>query len=403
MSAYSNYTTEDSTAGILSIFSNLTPLNYLLFLTCSLLLFLGYLILPMGIRAQYCGAGRRRYRRQGTIRKKVQQHHPKTLHSHHQQQQQQQQPQQNSLSPEDILGNIYAYSHSFSPQEQVVTQLFGGGTTTPSSDQKHSDIISSQASALDSVWSGVDESHGSEMSGSKISNEQQQQQQLSLPQIVREMLKQPPGIKFVAHGTKCRPRPVWITLHCDLNSQSTTPLDYQNCLTWRAELKSQKSPSSAMLSSPGPKMGNLRKVQLSEVLGIEKGKRTTALRRVQTAKGVNESDCFSLLTKTGTLDLECTGFEIIVAAGMSSQRLSPAEVRAAFITCLAMAMVSKGLRLNGLQSLNSNSQSSPLQSQLNGLNNNNGSGASYRMAQLDERTLFSSLINEARSISTVSF
>jgi len=389
MSAYPNNPTDDSTAGILSIFSNLTPLNYLLFLTCSLILFLGYLILPMGIRAQYCGAGRRRYRRQGAIRKRVQQHH----------RQQQQQQKQNSLSPEDILGNIYAYSHSFSPQEQVVSQLFGGGTTAPSSDQKHSDIISSQASAFDSVWNGVDESHGSEMS---YDQQQQQQQQLALPQIVREMLEQPPGIKFVAHGTKCRPRPVWITLHCDINSQSTTPLDYQNCLTWRAELKSHKSPSSAMSASPGPKMGNLRKVQLSEVLGIEKGKRTTALRRVQTAKGVNENECFSLLTKTGTLDLECTGLEIVDTAGTSSHCLSPEEVRAAFITCLAMAMVSKGLRLNGLQPSNNNAPSSQLQSQLNGLNNNNSSGASYRMAQLDECTLFSSLINEARSMSTVS-
>jgi len=365
--AYQSSVTTESAAGMFSIFSSITPLNYLLFLTSSLLLFLGYLILPMGIRAQYCGAGRRRYRREGRRRKNLRQAKAS--------------PQQKSLPPEDILGNIYAYSHSFSPQEQV-NQLFGG---TPSSNPK-SGIISSQASALDSVWSGVDESQGSEFSDSKMSNEQQK---LSLPQILKEMLKQPPGIKFVAHGTKCRPRPVWITLNCGLNSQPAPP-EYRNCLTWRAELKTSSSHNPSLISSPGPRMGNLRKVELHDIIGIEKGKRTTALRRVQTAKGVLENDCFSLLTKTGTLDLECTGLTV---AGSQS---SPEQVRAAFITCLALAMSSKGLRLNGLQPL-----TSPLQSQLDRLNN--GSSALPPMAQWDEHTLFTSLLSETKTISSMSF
>mmetsp|Transcript_31674 Transcript_31674/g.51674 ORF Transcript_31674/g.51674 Transcript_31674/m.51674 type:complete len:357 (+) Transcript_31674:43-1113(+) len=354
-----------------SLFSYVTPLNYLFFLTLSLLIFLGYLILPMGVRAQYCGAGRRRYRRQRRQKKLQQSKAP---------------PQPESLPPEDILGNIYAYSHSFSPQEELA-QLVGG---TPSSSYVKSDFISPQTSALDSVWSGVDESQCSEISSAKMSNKQQQP---SLPQILKEMLKQPPGIKFIAHGTKCRPRPVWITLHYDTNSQSTPP-EYQNCLTWRAELKSSSSHKSSPVSplSPGTRMGNLRKVELMEVLGIEMGKRTTALRRVQTAKGVDARDCFSLLTKTGTLDLECTG--LVVAGSQSSAK----EVRAAFITCLALAMSSKGLRLNGLQPLTSPSS---LQSQLNGLNN--ASPASPPSTQWEERTLFSSLLSEARTVSTVSF
>mmetsp|Transcript_28533 Transcript_28533/g.60216 ORF Transcript_28533/g.60216 Transcript_28533/m.60216 type:complete len:385 (+) Transcript_28533:50-1204(+) len=377
--ADSNSTITEST-GIFFLPSHVTPLNYLFFLTLCLIAFLGYLLLPRGIKAQYCGGARRRYLRQ---RQKQTRHSKQIQH----------QSLRKEPQPEDILGNIYAYSHSFSPQDEV-GRLVGGNADSPSSGQMKSGFISSQASALDSLWSGVDESQGSEAS-SKASDKQQQQ--LSLPQILKEMLKQPPGIKFVAHGTKCKPRSVWITLHSDKNNSQSTPLEYQNCLTWRAELKtssSQQNSPSPMIS-PGTRMGNLRKVELNAILGIERGKRTTALRRVQTAKGVDENECFSLLTKTGTLDLECTGLD--VAGG----QLSAEEVRAAFITCLALALSSRGLQLNGLQSLSAGGTPRSLESQLNGLNG--ASPTSHSAALWDENTLFTGLMSEPKTISTVSF
>ena len=155
-------------------------------------------------------------------------------------------------------------------------------------------------------------------------------------------------------------------------------------------MKSSSSPSSSTMHHTRAKMGNLRKVELNEILGFELGKRTTALRRVQTARMINECDCFSLLTKTGTLDLECTALAV-------GGRKSPAEeVRAAFITCLAMAVSSRGLRMDGLQP-----PTPSLQAQLRGLNHNTGSPPTAA-AQWDEGSLFSGLMS-TKTISTVSF
>ncbi|KAL7540591.1 hypothetical protein ACHAXR_010232 [Thalassiosira sp. AJA248-18] len=145
-----------------------------------------------------------------------------------------------------------------------------------------------------------------------------------------------------------------------------------------------------------PRLGNLRKVSLNEILGIELGKRTTALRRVQTAKAVNESECFSLLTKTGTLDLECK--ELVVAGSKSSAR----EVRAAFITSLALTMESKGLRLNGLQQHFVASPSS-LQSKLQNLNDGTAMASPTMGQLLDEQSLYSGLMSDTKTISTISF
>ena len=166
-----NATTPPSSVEASSPIGYITPFNYLLFLATSLLLFLGYLILPRGVKAHYCGAARRRYRRQTRRRRS-------TL---------QKESLQQNQTTEDILGNVhaYSYSHSFgSPQDQNAPE-------TPSSCAK-SEIIS------DSIWGGVDET-----------------QQLPLPQQLKAMLQQPPGVKLIAHGTKCRPRPVYLTLHSD--------------------------------------------------------------------------------------------------------------------------------------------------------------------------------------------
>lgn len=361
----------------------MTPFDYyLLFLASSLLIFLGYLILPRGVKAQYCGAGRRRYRRQRRGRGRSGAHNAGRQH----------QPRQGH--PEDILEHIYAYSHSFSPQEHL---LVG----TPS------DVDASRdpSCALDtaSFWSGS----GVSYSGNKV--QQQQKQDSPLPHGLNDLLRQPPGLKFTAHGTKCRPRPVWITLHCDNNigveapsPQSTASHDYRNCLTWRAELKPSSSPTATPTRSVQPKLGNLRKVHLTDILGVELGKRTTALRRVQTAKGVNESDCFSLLTKTGTLDLECVRLDDatgVLSGGRSrseqQRSLSAGEVRTGFITCLAQAMSAHGLHLNGLQTPTGTPS---LQSRLHALG-----GGSPSASQMEDRTLHSGLLSEGRTISTVSF
>ena len=259
----------------------------------------------------------------------------------------------------DVLETLYAQSHSFSPQDQLIS---------PVSEVTKSDILSSQASAMqDDVFSGLSDRRDVE----------QPSIQLSLPEELKERLKQPPGIKLIAHGTKCKPRPVWITLHCASIDQQQSPelKEYYNCLTWRAEIKSNSATSKK-------KLGNLRKVELHNILGIELGKRSTALRRPQTTNSVKENDCFSLLTKTGTLDLQVVGIDSLTAE----------EVRAAFITCLALSMIASK-RVNNLPSSPSSAAPS-LQSQLDRLK-----GGSSQTT--DERTIYSGILSEA--ISTVSF
>ena len=93
----------------------------------------------------------------------------------------------------------------------------------------------------------------------------------------------------------------------------------------------------------------MRTVELHDVLGIELGKLTAALRRVQTAGMSRDVDCFSLLTRNGTLDLECVDLD--GSSSSSSHAVASAsaeEVRAAFVTHLARAMSSRGLWLDGL-------------------------------------------------------
>jgi len=260
----------------------------------------------------------------------------------------------------DVLETLYAQSHSFSPQDQLIS---------PVSEVTKSDILSSQASAMhDDVFSGLSD---------RRDVEQPPTIQLSLPEELKEKLKQPPGIKLIAHGTKCKPRPVWITLHCASIDQQQSPelKEYYNCLTWRAEIKSNSATSKK-------KLGNLRNVELNDIIGIELGKRSTALRRPQTTNNVKENDCFSLLTKTGTLDLQVVGIDNSTAE----------EVRAAFITCLALSMIASK-KVNNLPSSPSSAAPS-LQSQLDRLK-----GGSSQTT--DERTIYSGILSEA--ISTVSF
>jgi len=122
---------------------------------------------------------------------------------------------------------------------------------------------------------------------------------------VRHRFTQPPGLRLIAHGIKVRPRPVWIQLHVDdniIHGADTTTSELHNCLTWRAELKASSSSQEGAFSNNTPSLGSIRKVSLTDIVGIELGQKTVALKRLQS---VRESECFSILTTTGTLDLQC--------------------------------------------------------------------------------------------------
>ena len=62
------------------------------------------------------------------------------------------------------------------------------------------------------------------------------------------------------------------------------------------------SQEGTLPSNNKPCLGSIRKVSLTDIVGFELGQKTVALKRLST---VRESECFSILTNTGTLDLQC--------------------------------------------------------------------------------------------------
>ena len=139
----------------------------------------------------------------------------------------------------------------------------------------------------------------------KVSPSSDMNTKFSLEDQVRQKMTQPPGLRLIAHGIKVRPRPVWIQLHVEPNnSEEGDTVEVHNCLSWRAELKSS-SPDNTSSNNNTPSLGSIRKVSLSDIVGIELGQKTVALKRLTKQKSVRESECFSILTNTGTLDLQC--------------------------------------------------------------------------------------------------
>ena len=114
-----------------------------------------------------------------------------------------------------------------------------------------------------------------------------------------------PGVLIVAHGSRGKPKTVRLQL-TDI------------AITWRTETR--KKNSSGHHTSE-IKLGKLHSVSLTNIMYVDVGKQTTALRRVENAS-VPESLCFSLLTKEGSLDLEAN---------------SPRE-RDALISCFSLVL-----------------------------------------------------------------
>lgn len=284
--------------------TNVSFLTYLIILSTCILFYLIYLILPRGLRHYICGT-KRRYRRQNSRHVIRQQ---STLSSDYNNRFYFQPTQ--FVSRGLNLARITDQYWGVSPQYSIRSApTYTGFRTTSSKDDTWRSPISEDTSyEIDSI-------------GNTINH-------------LKVYLAQPPGIKMLAHGTKCNPRHVYITLHFyeEIHQYVLPALEYQNCLTWRTELrKSNEGRAGGSL-----KLGNLRRVSFEDVLGVHRGKVTTALRRMQTAKLVDAETCFSLLTKSGTLDLQCC--RVV--------NISAEEVRESFIELLRAALRSRGTTLN---------------------------------------------------------
>lgn len=94
------------------------------------------------------------------------------------------------------------------------------------------------------------------------------------------------GVVIVAHGSRGRPKTVRLQLT-------------QDSITWRTETRRKSSTGQ----NKEIKLGKLHSVSMTNIMYVDVGKQTTALRRSENAS-VPETLCFSLLTKEGSLDLE---------------------------------------------------------------------------------------------------
>ncbi len=258
----------------------ITPLSYLLFLLSLLVIYLGFLILPRGFKAQYCLGSRRRYRRKRRRSSTV----VPSSSSRKQFQDEEAPSTNNTTEPSLLLGN------NIFDGSKTSARLFNTPTTPPKS------------------------SHESSM----------------IEERVRYSLKKPPGLRLIAHGIKVRPRPVWIQLHVDHHKQEANASEFHNCLTWRAELRT----GTSLSSNNTPSLGSIRKVSLEDIAGIELGQKTVALKRLSKEKSVREDVCFSILTNTGTLDLQC------VPSPDMGEEVSAGDVRKACLDVLTSCLSS---------------------------------------------------------------
>lgn len=93
-----------------------------------------------------------------------------------------------------------------------------------------------------------------------------------------------PGIRLFAHGTQCMPRRIWIQLNV-----------HQEVIEWRTEDPNKNTPNGVRL---GPK----HYIPLSDVLFVDVGKTTAALKMLSEQE-IRSDFCLSLLTRNGSLDL----------------------------------------------------------------------------------------------------
>mmetsp|Transcript_2323 Transcript_2323/g.3247 ORF Transcript_2323/g.3247 Transcript_2323/m.3247 type:complete len:287 (-) Transcript_2323:12-872(-) len=281
----------------------ITPFCYLLFLLSLLLIYLGFLILPRGFKAQYCLGSRRRYRRKRRRGRRI------------------------------VVPSSSSSSRNKQFQDEEVPISTNTTTTEPSRLLRFNTPPPLKSAHNKSSM---------------------------IEERVRYSLTNPPGLRLIAHGIKVRPRPVWIQLHVDHHhkQEAYNASEFQNCLTWRAELKTTSLPpeGASSLSSNTPSLGSIRKVSLDDIAGIELGQKTVALKRLSKEKSVREDECFSILTNTGTLDLQC-----VLSPDIMGEATSPGDVRKACLdiltSCLSSNNNSKVVRRVSSAKTNENSAS----------------------------------------------
>ena len=168
---------------------------------------------------------------------------------------------------------------------------FGGGSTNASrrnvngASQNNNHYGNPNASMQGSDYTGSMGSGGTHSHNAATNSSSSLEKEAALQTAMNQL--RDPGVLIVAHGSRGKPKTVRLQLGTD-------------CITWRTE--SRKKNSSGQYTKE-LKLGKLHSVSLTNIMYVDVGKQTTALRRKEN-DSVPETLCFSLLTKEGSLDLE---------------------------------------------------------------------------------------------------
>jgi len=113
-------------------------------------------------------------------------------------------------------------------------------------------------------------------------------------QILAETLRrlQTGGARLLAHGIQSAPKKVWISY----DSDTTT-------LNWQTEVYRRVANASGESSTQVRMRGALHAIAVPNIVYVDVGKKTSALQR-QDNRAVSPDLCFSLLTASGSLDLQ---------------------------------------------------------------------------------------------------
>ena len=250
--------------------------SYTLFLASTIILWVLYLLLPRGVRKQYCRANRKRYARR--------------------------------LDDSMPAAGYWAPVHALKAQS----------TASGASSSQYSSPAIVSSSAL--RHNNSKQSTSSKSSNSKNSNNNYSPESPPRKPKSPATLKHPPspehpalkrippnkiiaetmarlqgrGIRLVAHGVHCDPKRVWIRLQEDADSSS------EPSVTWQTEFPRRVPDQNGNVSIVLMR-GSLHSIALKNILYIDVGKKTHAL---ALAKGVPDNMCLSLLTQNGSLDLQ---------------------------------------------------------------------------------------------------
>lgn len=321
-------------------------LSYTTFLGIALVLFVCYLILPKGFRFQYCHAERRRYAKSKGSAKDIQAWVEATTAAKNSPKRLSDVLQQRRFMVQDVLDSRDEGDKALRRSPSPLKSDRQASPVPPSTSMKRysSPTTAKRSVAFDSptgrrsfntdstiygsrTMSASSESintgggHDKYTNSGKVSlgslDTKQSTGTSYTPKTWGSSLESPPspkhpaisgtptdhiveetmerlsgrGIRLIAHGVTCDAKRVWIRLDQDTTS-----------VTWQTEFP-RRVPTVTGDVSIVLMRGSLHKIALPNVLYIDVGKKTTALKKRENAN-ISDSLCFSLLTQNGSLDLQ---------------------------------------------------------------------------------------------------